>query len=188
MKGTVQLTLVTAAVLAPGACARKPKPVDPSPLPRTEAGAPHPPTDDAAGRARQEAEARRAEAERARAALAALEEMIFFAFDSSELDREARTTLDAKLPPLRTQESIRLTIVGHADERGSVEYNLALGMRRAAAARRYLTGFGLPASRLTIRSAGEEEPLDPGHDETAWARNRRAEFRVQGGMVHTGPG
>ena len=71
-----------------------------------------------------------------------------------------------------------MRIAGHCDERGSDEYNLALGLRRAAAAQQYLVALGIPAGRIAIVSYGEERPLDPGHDEAAWARNRRSEFTV----------
>ena len=76
---------------------------------------------------------------------------------------------------------MRLTISGHADERGSDEYNLALGNRRAAAAKRYLQNKGIDGSRLDVVSYGEERPLNPGHDEAAYAQNRRDEFQVTAG-------
>jgi peptidoglycan-associated lipoprotein len=74
-----------------------------------------------------------------------------------------------------------MRISGHADERGSDEYNLALGNRRAAAAKRYLTGKGVADGRLEVVSYGEERPANPGHDEGSWAENRRDEFEVTGG-------
>ena len=67
---------------------------------------------------------------------------------------------------------------GHTDDRGSDEYNLALGQRRAAAAKRYLTDHGIAADRVSTVSVGEEKPVDPGHDESAWAKNRRDEFEI----------
>ena len=76
---------------------------------------------------------------------------------------------------------MRLTISGHADERGSDEYNLALGNRRAGAAKRYLQNKGIDGSRLDVVSYGEERPLNPGHDEAAYAQNRRDEFQVTAG-------
>jgi peptidoglycan-associated lipoprotein len=71
-----------------------------------------------------------------------------------------------------------ITIEGHADERGTAEYNLALGERRAASARTYLLSLGIPGDRLKTVSYGKEFPFDPGHDESAWAKNRRAHFVV----------
>jgi peptidoglycan-associated lipoprotein len=76
---------------------------------------------------------------------------------------------------------VKVRISGHADERGSDEYNLALGNRRAAAAKRYLENKGIDGSRIEVISYGEERPLNPGTDETAFAQNRRAEFEVTGG-------
>ena len=76
---------------------------------------------------------------------------------------------------------MKLTISGHADERGSDEYNLALGNRRAAAAKRYLQNKGIDGSRMDVVSYGEERPLNAGHDETAYAQNRRDEFQVTAG-------
>ena len=79
---------------------------------------------------------------------------------------------------LRKYPSWVITIEGHSDERGTAEYNLALGERRAAAARTYLVSLGIPADRLKTVSYGKEFPFDPGHDEAAWAKNRRAHFVV----------
>ena len=76
---------------------------------------------------------------------------------------------------------MRVTIAGHADERGSDEYNLALGNRRAASAKRYLENKGVDGSRLDVVSYGEERPLNPGSDEAAWAQNRRDEFQITAG-------
>jgi len=99
---------------------------------------------------------------------------VFFAFDSSTLDSAARATLDRQAQWLAQYGSVTVTIEGHADERGTREYNLALGDRRAAAASGYLTSLGVSGSRIRTISYGEERPVDPGHDETAWAKNRRA--------------
>jgi peptidoglycan-associated lipoprotein len=82
---------------------------------------------------------------------------------------------------LRANPDVTLRITGHADERGSIEYNLALGLRRANAVKDYLTGFGLSGARFTTETMGEDRPLDPGSGESAWARNRRAEFTVTAG-------
>jgi peptidoglycan-associated lipoprotein len=109
---------------------------------------------------------------------ATLLEVLYFDTDHSDLSNEARALLDRKLALFRANPRLEVQIEGHADERGPDEYNLALGNRRAAAVKRYLTEHGIPDARLTIISYGEERPADPGNNEAAWARNRRAEFRV----------
>lgn len=176
--------LVLSSAVLSGACGRKPRPLTPSPQPRTEGPAtPAAVSPGGADRARADADARMA-AERARSALAA---RIHFGFDRSDLTVEARSVLDAKLPVLRSNPGVSLMIEGHADERGSDEYNLALGMRRADAASRYLAGFGIEPRRLQTATMGESEPLDGGHDEGAWAQNRRAEFHTRGEVVARQP-
>jgi peptidoglycan-associated lipoprotein len=101
-----------------------------------------------------------------------------FDLDRSDLTPEAQQALEYKLNILRAHSRLELKIEGHCDERGPDEYNLALGERRAAAVKRYLVEHGIADARLTIISYGEERPADPGHTEEAWAKNRRAEFRV----------
>jgi peptidoglycan-associated lipoprotein len=112
-----------------------------------------------------------------------LAERIHFALDRADLSPEARTTLAAKAEILRSSPNVSLRIAGHADERGSDEYNLALSKRRAAEARRFLMQQGVDSTRLETVGYGEEEPLDPGSTEPAWAANRRAEFNVSGGAL-----
>jgi peptidoglycan-associated lipoprotein len=90
---------------------------------------------------------------------------------------EARATLDHHADWLTRHPTVTLLVEGHCDERGTVEYNLALGERRASAASSYLTSLGIASSRLKTISYGKEFPLDPGHSEEAWARNRRAHFQ-----------
>jgi peptidoglycan-associated lipoprotein len=114
---------------------------------------------------------------------AALEQRIFFAFDQSDLSAAARELLSAKAEILRKVPSLSLRIEGHADERGSDEYNLALSNRRAAVALRFLVSQGIASERLGAAGYGEEQPLDPAENESAWARNRRAEFRVTAGNL-----
>jgi peptidoglycan-associated lipoprotein len=105
---------------------------------------------------------------------------IYFDFDKYDLRTDARATLDRKASFLNQNSSVRSQIEGHCDERGTNEYNLALGERRANAAKQYLTTAGISAGRLSAISYGEERPLDPGHNEAAWARNRRAHFVITG--------
>lgn len=108
-----------------------------------------------------------------------LGEPVFFDFDESTLRPEARATLDVKVQLLRARPELMLTIAGHADERGTETYNLALARRRADAVRRYLVDRGVAARRLETMSYGEGRPVDRGHTEAAWARNRRAEFSTR---------
>lgn len=99
---------------------------------------------------------------------------VYFATDSHTLDPEARAVLDTQVAWLARNPGVRVTIEGHADERGTREYNLALGDRRANAAKNYLAGRGIAESRMTVISWGKERPEAEGSDESAWARNRRA--------------
>lgn len=101
---------------------------------------------------------------------------IFFDFDKYNLREDARRTLARHAARIKEHGRLKIRIEGHCDERGTVEYNLALGERRARAAREFLISQGIPASRLAIISYGKERPSEPGHNESAWARNRRAEF------------
>ena len=107
-----------------------------------------------------------------------LKEPIHFAFDSYELSPEARSILKDKAAVLDGNPEWKVVIEGHCDERGTDEYNLALGERRARAAYEFLVLLGIEADRLSIISYGEEKPVDTAHTEAAWARNRRDEFRV----------
>jgi len=106
--------------------------------------------------------------------------IVYFGYDSAELSAEARAALDANAAVLKKYSAWTVTIEGHCDERGTAEYNLALGERRAAAAQSYLVALGVPASRVKTVSYGKEFPFDPGHDEAAWAKNRRAHFVITG--------
>lgn len=141
-------------------------------------------TDEAERRARDAEEARRLE-DTARNR-ATLERMVFFDYDRWNIREDARSVLDAKLPVLRANAEIRIRIEGHADERGSVEYNLALSLRRAQSVRAYLQDFGISVNRMEIVGYGEERPFDSGTTEAAFARNRRAEFRIVAGLPSSG--
>jgi peptidoglycan-associated lipoprotein len=103
---------------------------------------------------------------------------VFFALDADTVDDEGRKVLEANAMVLKDYPTWVITIEGHADERGTSEYNLALGERRALAAKNYLLTLGIPAERLRTVSYGKEFPFNPGHDETAWADNRRAHFML----------
>lgn len=101
---------------------------------------------------------------------------VFFGFNEATLTDEARTALNNNAEYLRNHEGQRIQIEGHCDSRGSTEYNLALGERRAMAVRKYLVKLGVNPTRLEIISYGEERPVDPAQNEDAWSQNRRAEF------------
>jgi peptidoglycan-associated lipoprotein len=103
---------------------------------------------------------------------------VFFALDSNEVDTAGQQVLQANADVLKKYASWQVTIEGHCDERGTAEYNLALGERRAVSARTYLVSLGIPADRIKTVSYGKEFPFDPGHDESAWSKNRRAHFVV----------
>lgn len=103
---------------------------------------------------------------------------VFFALDSYELSGEARGVLAASAKVLQKQTTWQITVEGHCDERGTAEYNLSLGERRALAAKSYLVSLGIAADRLKTVSYGKEFPFDPGHDDAAWAKNRRAHFVI----------
>jgi peptidoglycan-associated lipoprotein len=175
------LMLLASFVLA--ACGGGTPPEEPAPEPAPAPAPPPPaPVDDSAERERLEKErlAREA-AERARALEAEVGTMINFEFDRADIRPADQGTLDRKAAILAANSGVRLRISGHADDRGSDEYNLALGNRRAAAAKRYLENKGVDASRMEVVSYGEERPLNPGADEAAYAQNRRDEFEISAG-------
>jgi peptidoglycan-associated lipoprotein len=128
-------------------------------------------------------EQRMREAAEKRAMMAArnqfLNEDIYFEFDSSALLSTAQDVLKRKAQWLRNNPEAYVVIEGHCDERGTNEYNLALGDRRASSAKTFLVDLGIRASRLRTISYGEERPVDPGHNEEAWAKNRRAHFVLE---------
>jgi len=105
---------------------------------------------------------------------------VFYLYDSAELTADARGILDADASILKNYPTWAITVEGHCDERGTAEYNLALGERRAVAAQSYLVSLGIAASRIRTVSYGKEFPFDPGHDESAWALNRRAHIVITG--------
>ena len=108
-----------------------------------------------------------------------LNENVHFQFDKSTLTPEAQAILRVKARWLRNHPNVSVVIEGHCDERGSDEYNLALGDRRAKSAKDFLVDLGVDPSRMTTISYGEEKPLDPRSTVTAWAKNRRAEFVIR---------
>jgi peptidoglycan-associated lipoprotein len=179
---TLLLVLATAGFAA--ACGGKPKPEQPAPEP-APAATPTPtpaPVDNSAEQRRADSiAAANAAAERLKAVAADLAAMINFDYDQAAIRQNDQGTLDRKASILGANPNVKIQISGHADERGSDEYNLALGNRRAAAAKRYLENKGIDASRMDVVSYGEERPLNQGHDEAAYAQNRRDEFTITSG-------
>jgi len=103
----------------------------------------------------------------------------FFDFDSNLLGEQARNALDQVAKLMRDHAEFEVMIEGHCDERGTSEYNMALGERRATTAREYMVRAGVARERILVVSYGEERPFESGHDEAAWAKNRRAQFVVK---------
>jgi len=114
------------------------------------------------------------------ASLSTMREVVHFGYDQSEITDATRTALDAKVAVLGTNPGMRIMIVGHTDYRGSIEYNLALGTRRAEAAKAYLVSAGVEASRISIETRGEGEPMAAGNSTEARAQNRRGTFEILG--------
>lgn len=117
-------------------------------------------------------------AEREAAETVLIKENIHFAVNSSALSDQAQQILLSKAEYLRTNPDITITVEGHCDDRGSDEYNMALGERRAESVKMFLTDLGIATNRLNIVSYGEERPIATGQDEASWARNRRAQFVI----------
>jgi len=185
-----------AAVLFVGACKKDPppppEPTGPSQaeLDSIEAARIAAEAAAAAARAAEEAAAREAAArERAvAAARSTLAERVHFDLDMAEIRPDAERVLRAKLGILRASPNVMLRIEGHCDERGSNEYNDALGNRRAQAVIDFFVNFGLDAPRFAIVSFGEDRPLASQSSENAWAQNRRAEFIITAGQNDINPG
>lgn len=186
-----KLFVLAAGTLVAAACGGSPEPEPPAPVAIDSTAIKEQMRRDsiaAAERAQAEAERRAAE-ERAAAAAALLttqltgevQDMINFDFDRSDIRMEDEANLDRKAAIMTANAAVRLRISGHADERGSDEYNLALGNRRAESAKRYLVNKGVDGSRINIVSFGEERPLDPASNEDAWTKNRRDEFELTAG-------
>jgi peptidoglycan-associated lipoprotein len=181
MKKTALILLSAATLASLGACGKKPQPQPPVPpapiVPEAPPPAPPPP-------ARTEAPAQVDEYARLRAMSAeeieksGLLAEIYFDLDKAEIRDADRETLTKNAAALKRFDFLRITVEGHCDERGTVEYNLALGEKRARAARDYLANLGIAAPRLRTTSYGKERPLDPASNEAAWAANRRAHFNV----------
>jgi peptidoglycan-associated lipoprotein len=198
MRLSVPLSLTIGAVVlaAAAACSNPPPPPPPAPAVDSAAIRDSIARAEAARRAREDSIARaRAEAERLAAERRAAEEaarmtervrgmlmeLINFDYDKSNIRAGDAAILDRKIAILQANPMVAVTITGHCDERGSDEYNLALGNRRALAAKEYMVNRGIAADRIGTASRGEEEPIDPAKGEEAWAKNRRDAFAITAG-------
>ena len=180
------LMLLCCGALLAGGCAKKeivkgeegvPSATAPKPA-ETEQAPAKPPVKEEKVQEQAVKEAPAAAREEAIPARAAELATIYFDFDSYILAAPSRATLQKNGEDLLKDISLKVQIQGNCDERGSDEYNLALGERRAKAAMDYLVTLGVPAERLSIISYGKEKPVDPGHDEAAWSKNRRDDFAI----------
>lgn len=161
-----------------------------APAPITQSSAPAPtgpsaaePRSDSSADADRDRLAREEAARAIAAARAALLQKVYFDFDVSEIRADQQPVVDAKVPVLSANADLRIRVAGHADERGSTEYNMALGMRRAAAAKRFLENRGIESNRIDLVSFGEERPVCTEHNEDCWRQNRRDEFEITAGDV-----
>jgi peptidoglycan-associated lipoprotein len=192
------LVVGVAALAVAGACRRRPAavptPVDPAPSAEELARQRQRDSLDAAQRARAardsaDVAARQAAERGARAgrdsavasARSVLLAPVFFDYDAAEVRDDSRSALEAKLPLLERFGEVRVRVAGHTDDRGSDEYNLALGQRRAAAVKRFFSERGIDAGRVDIVSFGKERPTCEEQAEACWSRNRRAEFEITAG-------
>jgi peptidoglycan-associated lipoprotein len=174
--GIVNLLVVVSMLIFTAGCAQKSTPAS-----TAQIGATGPSAEEI--QAREEAERRRRIAESqlaSRPATAspgmALMDTVYFDFDQATLSELAKNTLVRNAEWLRSHPDARVHVEGNADERGTPEYNLALGERRAVAVKNYLSSLGIDGSRLVTISYGEERPAEPGHGEEAWEKNRRVDF------------
>ena len=172
MRHVVQIAVLSVA-LGLGACASKPKAVDAGPVTApAPAPAPLPPPSPQGPVPGSLDDFRISVGER-----------VFFGYDRYDLSPEARATLEKQAAWLRRYATVRVLVAGNADERGTREYNLALGARRAASAKDYLVSLGVSATRLDTVSYGKERPLDPRSTEEAHALNRNAQTQLVSGVV-----
>lgn len=171
--------LAVAPILVLAGCRKKPEPAPvAAPAPAPAPAAPARPVAAPAAAPRDTMEEYRAKVAAARASLL---ETIYFEYDMDELRDDARAALDVKLAVLNANPQLRIRIAGHCDERGSDEYNIALGRRRAEAAKRYLVDRGVEEGRIETASFGRERPAVTGATEEAYSRNRRDEFEILAG-------
>ncbi len=176
------MMVLVSSSLVLGACKKKTVAPAPTPAPAPAETAPMRPTPAPAPRDTMAEYNEKVAATRMR-----LLETIYFEYDADELRDDARASLDAKIAVMNANPGLRIKVNGHCDERGSDEYNIALGRRRAEAAKRYLTDRGIDASRIETSSFGRERPAVQGTGEEAWSKNRRDEFEITAGGENLKP-
>ncbi|MGH7646235.1 MAG: OmpA family protein [Gemmatimonadales bacterium] len=197
MRRTLQILVIGSMAALAGACGGSPPPETAAPNADSIAAAERNRQDSLMAAQAQAERMAREEAERVRrqreadslAALARggdevrsmLVAIVNYDYDRSEIRPGDAANLDQKVSILQVNPDLRIRVSGHCDERGSDEYNLALGNRRATSAKQYLVSHGIDASRIETQSFGEERPMAMAHDEDAWAQNRRAEFEIISG-------
>jgi len=167
--------------LAATACHKKPPATAPQPVNPPSAPPPAPPPPPPSNNPPPPPRSDAGNGDKAGPRVATMSDRIHFDYDKSDVKPEDTGKLDAKAQLMKQFTALRIRITGHCDERGSDQYNIALGMRRATAAKNYLVQLGIDASRIDVASLGREVPADPGHDEAAWAQNRRDEFEIIAG-------
>ncbi len=175
------VAFAVAALALTAACRKKPE-VQPAPTPapsQPPAAAPSQPAPTTSA----PAPAANPNANALAAARATLEGAVYFEYDQDQLTDAARQQLDDKLAVLVANPEVQVRVTGHADERGSDEYNLALGQRRAATIKRYFSDRGVADSRINVISMGEEQPECTSGEESCWRQNRRANFNITAGTI-----
>jgi peptidoglycan-associated lipoprotein len=182
MRASRAMMVLVSSSLVLGACKKKTVAPAPTPAPAPAETAPTRPTPTPAPRDTMAEYNEKVAATRMR-----LLETIYFEYDADELRDDARASLDAKIAVMNANPGLRIKVNGHCDERGSDEYNIALGRRRAEAAKRYLTDRGIDASRIETSSFGRERPAVQGTGEEAWSKNRRDEFEITAGGENLKP-
>ncbi|RPH93587.1 peptidoglycan-associated lipoprotein Pal [candidate division KSB1 bacterium] len=167
----ILICMIALAVAVTGCKKKMPKETPPPPPPKVEEVTP-PPAPDTTGQAARELQAQM-DADRARIIA------VYFDYDRSDIRADQRDRVSTNAEIFRRWTDWQVSVEGHCDERGTNEYNLALGERRAIAAKKALVAAGIDGARISIVSFGEERPADPGHTDAAWSKNRRAEFKVK---------
>ncbi len=166
------ILILAVGMISTTGCKKRARKEPPPPPPVEQPKLEEPIAQDTTGTAARELQARM-DADKARV------QTVYFDYDKSDIRSDQRDKIRTDANIFQTWPEWTITVEGHCDERGTNEYNLALGERRATAAKRALVAEGVEAGRMTTISYGEERSADPGHDESAWSRNRRAEFKVK---------
>jgi peptidoglycan-associated lipoprotein len=183
MKVKSILVAAVALVVLAGCAGKKPAPTPPEPVVEAPAPVVVPPPVVEVPRESEEEIARRALEEARRRLQGIMDRImasdIYFEFDQHQLTAESRNTLNTVAAMLREEPKFTILVEGHTDERGTESYNLTLGAKRANAVREYLVNYGIAANRISTISYGEERPKAVGSDESSWALNRRAAFKVE---------